>query len=494
MKWSTVVLSWLVFVPGCVGAPQSTTPSVASTQAVQSPTIRITLVGDVMLGRGIATAIERDGDDVFASVRHLLADADIAAANLESPLTTSAPVRSGDNVLVADPAAAVVLAGAGFDLVSLPNNHAGDAGPDGVVDTLEAIRAAGMTTVGAGSDSVGAAEPVRLAVGDLRIGFLAFDATGVGLVAGSAPGVMAWDPVTSADTISVLANDADLTIVSVHGGAEYLPVNDPQMVEIAEAAAAAGADVVWGHGAHVIQPVMTLVGDRPTVAATSLGNFLFDQAGPDRTTGAALELLADRDGIIAYRVAITRHPDRRVEFVEWQAPEGPAGWLDDAWWSVIRPLQPAPTTATLVSTFPHGDLIAAARGDITGDGSVDVVASFRRPHKVTPFSSLHPEIRWQDRLGRSAHVGVYDPDDLDEVWVAGTVLMPVSAIEACDRSIAIVHNSLDDSTPIATSAWAWNGFGFDTGPELAGPGQPRCADLDGDGLTEPLILRDQSAG
>ncbi len=327
---------------------------------------------------------------------------------------------------------------------------------------------------------------MRLAVGDLRIGFLAFDATGVGLVAGSAPGVMAWDPVTSADTISVLANDADLTIVSVHGGAEYLPVNDPQMVEIAEAAAAAGADVVWGHGAHVIQPVMTLVGDRPTVAATSLGNFLFDQAGPDRTTGAALELLADRDGIIAYRVAITRHPDRRVEFVEWQAPEGPAGWLDDAWWSVIRPLQPAPTTATLVSTFPHGDLIAAARGDITGDGSVDVVASFRRPHKVTPFSSLHPEIRWQDRLGRSAHVGVYDPDDLDEVWVAGTVLMPVSAIEACDRSIAIVHNSLDDSTPIATSAWAWNGFGFDTGPELAGPGQPRCADLDGDGLTRTL--------
>ena len=247
--------------------------------------------------------------------------------------------------------------------------------------------------------------------------------------------------------------------------------------------------MVWGHGAHVMQPIRALPGDRPTVSATSLGNFLFDQAGPDRTTGAALELLADRHGIIAYRVAITRHPRRRVEFVEWQAPVGPAGWLDESWWSVVRVLEPAPTTTTALPTFDHGDLIAAARGDLTGDGNPDVVATFRRPHQETPFSSLHPEIQWQDQGGRSAHVGVYDPDDLEEVWVAGTVLMPVSGVEVCDGSIAVVHDSLDDPTPIATSAWVWNGFGFDTGTELTGAGEPHCADLDGDGLTEPLILR-----
>jgi hypothetical protein len=83
---------------------------------------------------------------------------------------------------------------------------------------------------------------------------------------------------------------------------------------------------------------------------------------------------------------------------------------------------------------------------------------------------------------------VYTPDDLAEIWVAGSVLMPVATLEVCDRTLAVVHDRLDDSTPVAGGAWAWNGFGFDTALTIPGGGTPACADIDGDGRSDPVII------
>ena len=101
---------------------------------------------------------------------------------------------------------------------------------------------------------------------------------------------------------------------------------------------------------------------------------------------------------------------------------------------------------------------------------------------------LHPEVQWADALGRSAHLGVYDPDGLTEIWVAGSVLMPIGDLQICDGSLATIHDPLDGPTQTAAGAWEWNGFGFDTAPDIPGGGNPVCADIDGDGTTEPAIL------
>ena len=97
-------------------------------------------------------------------------------------------------------------------------------------------------------------------------------------------------------------------------------------------------------------------------------------------------------------------------------------------------------------------------------------------------------MQWADSEGRDAHLGVYAADTLNEVWVAGSVLLPILILEVCDGSLAIIHDELDDPTPISAGAWTWNGFGFDTAPDLPGGGLPRCADFDGDGETDPVIL------
>ena len=145
-----------------------------------------------------------------------------------------------------------------------------------------------------------------------------------------------WNPDTSITATTDLSKSVDVVVVSVHGGAEYLPVTDPGMAEIGSALTTAGADIVWGHGAHVVQPI-TVAGDS-TVVATSLGNFLFDQSGSDRTTGAMLEVIADHNGVVAYRVGLAEHPDRRIEFIGWTEPSGDAAWLDGSWWASYETL------------------------------------------------------------------------------------------------------------------------------------------------------------
>ncbi len=439
-----------------------------------------------MLGRGVAPVIEADGDSAFEGVRHLLSEADIAGANLESPLTTRPHVSNNVNALEADPRYVSVLAGAGFDVMALPNNHTMDAGAEGLLDTIGALDGAGIAHIGADADN--AAEPLIVEEDGLTVGFLAFDTTGVGPTAGADPGVMRWEGDTSLDQVRAVRGNVDVLVVSIDGGTEYLPVNDPGLAAIAVQLAAVGVDVVWGHGAHVVQPVSVSAGTRPTVVSTSLGNFLFDQAGTDRTTGYVLEVMAGSAGVVAYRVAVTEHPDRRVVFDEWLDPAGDAVWMDGAWWTLTVQPVTSPTTSVSVDAFRHGDLVAAAHGDINGDGTDDVVASFRRPYEPTPFIETHPEVQWQDAVGRSAHLGVYRPDGLEEVWVAGTVMQPVAGLEVCDGSLALVHDRLDDPMVVAAGAWQWNGFGFTTAPAIPGPGTPACADVDGDGRTEPVIL------
>lgn len=488
MRLATLAAA-VVLIAACgaiVDESASTPPATAASST--RPTARILLVGDVMMGRGVTAALDSDPDAVFAGVRHLLDSADVSGANLESPLTTRPHLSDNENMLAASPDTADHLAAAGFDLVSLPNNHSTDAGPDGLIDTMTAVATSGMLTVGAGANSSAARDPAIVQVGALTIGFLAFDATGVGIAATDGPGVATWDESDSVAAVEQLRGQVDVLIVSVHGGTEYLQATDPGMAAIAATLGSVGVDVVWGHGAHVVQPVSILDGVRPTVAATSLGNFLFDQSGRDRTTGAMLEVLADATGVVAYRVGLAEHADRRVEFVEWSIPEGNAAWLHGSWWALTGIPTHDPTAPGTVAEFRHGDLVAAARGDINGDGTEDLVASFRRPHRSTPFMEIHPETQWADASGRSAHLGVYNPDGLRAIWVAGSVLMPVADLVVCDGAIATVHNQLDDPAPIAAGAWEWNGFGFDTAPDIPGAGTPACADIDGDSTTEPVIL------
>src|SRR5919199_3445745 len=126
-----------------------------------------------------------------AAVLDLLRQADIALANLETPLTTRGVAQEKLSVLRADPTLADDLVAAGIDIVTLANNHLLDYGPEGLVDTLAALDARGIPYVGAGPTLEQARAPRVLQGSGGRIGFLGFASTlPQGFAAGPArPGV-----------------------------------------------------------------------------------------------------------------------------------------------------------------------------------------------------------------------------------------------------------------------------------------------------------------
>jgi len=455
--------------------------------------VRVLFGGDVMLGRGVAKAAAPGPSGPLAGIRLEATSAGLAVANLESPLTTRPhDPASGPNALEAPLASARFLAAAGFDAMGIANNHSGDAGPETVADTMRALSAAGIATVGAGRSAASAFAPLIVRAAGIRIALLAVDATEQGPRAGRAePGVAWWDEARMRAAVARARSSADIVAVGVHGGAEYVPVPDPSMVRIARLLASWGADVVWGTGPHVVQPVHVIDPDRDgrqTVVATSLGNLLFDQHIPGTQRGALLEVLARRDGVRAFRVGSTLIAEGRVLFHAWRSPGGNAVALGGAWWTLAAPVAPvAVQHRRTLPGFP-GDVVDAAVGDPDGDGRPDLTVSFRRPFSPTNVSGLVGRQRLVDRHGRAAHLGLYRPWDLRPRWVAGTMLRPVTAVAPCDGSVAVAYSTLDDPSVAGTGAWRWSGFGFAPLPDLPGSGVPSCADVDGDGRLDAVIL------
>ncbi len=469
----------------------TTTTTLPVAVAAPRPTVRVLLVGDVMLGRGVAPVIRNDPESIFEEVRFLVSQADVAGANLESPLTHRPHISPNPYALEADPATAALLAGAGFDVLALANNHAGDAGRASVTDTITAVEQAGMAVVGGGANLEAALRHYTVDHEGIRVAFLAFDATRAGIPAGSGPGIASWDAERVEAAVAAARRAADIVVVSVHGGVEYATTPDRGMRRIASDLVEWGADVVWGHHPHVVQPVAVATGsERPVVVATSLGNFLFDQRRVATQTGAVLEVLADGDGVVAYRVGTAEHGDRRVHFEGWQPPEGDAVLLDLEWWTLVRPVTATPRqeVAGLANRFTAGDIVDAALGDATGDGRVDLVVAFRHPLRSNPVNSRYPERQWADAQGRSAHLGVYRPDELTPLWVAGSLFRPVVRVAPCDGGLAVAFSTLDSPAVVAAAGWVWQGFAFAVPVELPGAGEPACADVDGDGHLDPLVL------
>lgn len=254
---------------------------------MSSPTVELAAVGDIMLGRYVGRRIERDGPDkVFAGVAASLKTADLAFGNLECVLSERPFVGNKRFELRGHARSVEALKSAGFDALSIANNHALDCGLDGRSDTERALFSARITPVGGSNYSA------ILEAKGIRIGFLAF----------SDFPPPAMDGVLG-DQIRAVHSQCDVLVVSWHWGLELSQEVSPRQRALAEMAARAGADAVIGHHPHVLQPIEWLeLGRRRCLVAYSLGNFVFDaKPGPERTS-IVLHLALGEDGVQAYRL------------------------------------------------------------------------------------------------------------------------------------------------------------------------------------------------
>jgi poly-gamma-glutamate synthesis protein (capsule biosynthesis protein) len=265
-------------------------------------TVDLRAVGDIMLGRGVAERAQQHGDDtIFARVQPLLAG-DLAIGNLESPLTDrQGPLRPGPYRMPAPAAFAQSLAAAGFDALSLANNHALDVGPAGLQDAVEALDGAGIAPLGVGPDGAAAYAPVKLQHGGIRIALLGFNAVAdpEDRPDESAGWGRAWLDEAALDAVRAARTDAGVVVVIVHWGQEYADQPNADQRAWAHKLVDAGADLIIGSHPHVLQPFEVVTTEaRTSVVAYSLGNFIFDQGFSHATsTSVVLRVLLDNDGV-----------------------------------------------------------------------------------------------------------------------------------------------------------------------------------------------------
>ncbi len=303
--------------PAVVLGPQDSTPAPRpSSTAVpvaeeQDGVITIGFVGDLMFARDIITLMQSEGSAYpFERVQPLLSGFDLLVGNLEGTFTDRGEPLVKKYTFRAPPALAGALVAAGFDAVSVGNNHAFDFGSVGLFDTLTTLEGAGVPWFGGGADEASARAPLVLDAGGQRVALLGYSGVDEsGFASEAAPGVARASIEAIDADVTEAARSADYVIVVMHAGIEYTREPSAWQQSLAHAAIEAGADVVIGHHPHVLQP-WERYGDG--LILYSLGNFVFDLdtddlatlgAGPFETVVAAITLAPDAQPEVEFRPA-----------------------------------------------------------------------------------------------------------------------------------------------------------------------------------------------
>jgi len=269
--------------PAESAAPQTPEP-VAPVEPVVEPTpdkrslrISIASVGDMMLGTDFPENHLPDDDGVgfLGAVTAALSSADVTFGNLEGVLVDDGePAKKCKNpnacYLFRSPTRyASYYRDAGFDVLSLANNHARDFGEEGRTSTMQALDAVGIHHSGREGDFA------SFVVNDLKIAVLAYAVT--------KESNMMLDYELAETTVAEFAATHDIVVVTFHGGAEGVDVTNLPFAEeeyygeprgdvvvFARRMVDAGADLLIGHGPHVVRAVERY---KDRLIAYSLGNF-----------------------------------------------------------------------------------------------------------------------------------------------------------------------------------------------------------------------------
>ena len=263
--------------PATTATPPPAVPAEPAEPVRPRTQISIAAVGDMMIGTDFPENHLPDDDGVgfLAGVAPWLWSADVAFGNLEGVLVDGGePGKKCSNpkacYLFRSPSRyAYHYRAAGFDVLSLANNHARDFGEEGRTATMRTLTDAGIHHSGREGDFA------SFEVKGLKVAVLAYAVT--------KNSNMLLDYALSEQTVRDFAATHDVVIVSFHGGAEgrdvtRLPFADEEyygeprgdVVRFARMVVDAGADLVIGHGPHVVR-AMERYNDR--LIAYSLGNF-----------------------------------------------------------------------------------------------------------------------------------------------------------------------------------------------------------------------------
>ncbi|UXI66503.1 CapA family protein [Tahibacter amnicola] len=247
--------------------------ALANTAPAFANELRLLFTGDILLSRQVHEEWRRRGTSPWESLAPLFQAADWVGGNLEGAFGNSEGCAGAAGPCFAiDTATVPLVVQAGFDVLTHENNHSGDLGTAGRRETIAALHPAGVLALDF------AQSPRFFQRGETTLALIA-----VNTVRGRDGRTQAIPSVELAQKLRLARSVASVVAVSIHWGPEL--VDWPSSTQRAQAAwlVDQGADVIFGHHPHVVQPAECVSG-KPVFY--SLGNHLFDQKYPQTKLGA----------------------------------------------------------------------------------------------------------------------------------------------------------------------------------------------------------------
>jgi poly-gamma-glutamate synthesis protein (capsule biosynthesis protein) len=300
--------------------------------------VTIAFAGDVHFEGPIRTKLAENPSGMFAPIAPVLSIADLAIVNFESAITEqNTPIPKEFNFK--SPASSLVaLQAAGVDLVNQANNHSVDFGPQGLADTLAAKATSPIPVIGVGANAGEAYTPFFTEIRGQRIAiFGATDVMGEDHVASwtatdTQPGIASTKYEAEARMIAAIQYVrpvVDTVVVYLHWGVERVGCPSERQKALARSLVDAGADIVVGSHAHVLEGAGRL---GTAFVGYGLGNFSFyNEIGENGRTGVLIVTITGRD-TDSYQWV----PARIRGGIPTPVPTGPEADAEIAHWNSLR--------------------------------------------------------------------------------------------------------------------------------------------------------------
>ncbi|MGH3859536.1 CapA family protein [Actinokineospora sp.] len=275
-------------VPSAASVPSSSLQT--PTSAAPADSFTLIAGGDVLIHPALTEQATEDGNGkrdyapLFAGIKPVLEQADLALCHLEVPIATAKGPFKGYPTFYAPPEVATGLADSGFDVCSTASNHTMDQGAEGVANTLDALGDAKIQHTGSARSAAEAAKPLVRDVAGVKVGFVSYTfAFNKGTSRPTPWMANLLDPAAViAEAKRARDAGAEVVVASIHWGIEgkHEPTADQRKIA-QRLLGDPSIDVIIGHHAHVVQPFERINGKWVTYG---LGNQVAKHEEPKGTT------------------------------------------------------------------------------------------------------------------------------------------------------------------------------------------------------------------
>ena len=431
---------------------------------------RLLFTGDVMMSRLVRIEMEQRRTSPWAGFAELFHSASLVGGNFEGAIGDPAKCPPENKLCFAVPdSAAETMRQAGFNMVSAENNHSGDLGHVGRIETREAFRQSGLPALDFYSS------PQFFRFGELTVGLIA-----VTTVKAADGRVQQVPSVEMAQKLRLARQLANLVVVSIHWGNELQDWPTDAQQQEARWLVEHGADLIVGHHPHVVQAPACVEG-RPVFF--SLGNHLFDQKYAETKDGMIADCRVHAGHLLCG--ALSTHTDETTAYPRLAgrnaaADQALAGCSSELGKGaeingvtiLPEPWSPAqPVDGIILDGYQAGKLVWQSRRQALV--SLQLTTSMAADPLLLSLERHNSSI--DDEVGLRPYVYAVGRHGLIARWRGSALAWPlIDALESKDGVLCALHRGdsflMPDPATKKTriAAYRWNGFGFsgiETPPE-----------------------------